>query len=318
MSFAGGGSDLKEYYKQTPGSVISTSIDKYVYVMLNKKFDNYIRIGYSQTEYVNSINEIGHNIIRETLKKLDFNEPGLDIVYMADVLPRNWGTGLGFSSSLTVGLANAIFAYRGEKVSPEQLAQIACEIEIDILHSPIGKQDQYAAAYGGLNYINFYPDESVEVTPLDIPKATFEELSKNLLLFFTGLSSDSNTVLSEQKKNTLNNNSVKKNLDLMTSLAAQFKDIIQKGNIDQVGSILHEGWMSKQKLATKISNEKINSYYNKAIQAGAEGGKLLGSGGGGFLLFYCQEKYQNNLRESICLQELPFNFESLGSSIIKF
>ena len=137
-------------------------------------------------------------------------------------------------------------------------------------------------------------------------------------MFFTGLSSDSNTVLSEQKRNTLNNNSVKKNLDLMTSLAAQFKDIIQKGNIDQVGSILHEGWMSKQKLATKISNEKINSYYNKAIQAGAEGGKLLGSGGGGFLLFYCQEKYQNNLRESICLQELPFNFESLGSSIIQF
>ena len=191
------------------------------------------------------------------------------------------------------------------------------KLKIDILNSPIGK-DQYAAAYGGLNFISFYSDESVKVSPLPIAKEIAEKLSKNLLLFFTGLSSDSNAVLSEQKKNTVNNKSVKTNLDTMTFLSRKFKDAIQQGKIDRVGSILHEGWMSKKRLATKITNQSIDQYYNKAIQLGAKGGKLLGSGGGGFLLFYCQEKYQNKLRESIGLQELPFNFESSGSSIIQF
>ena len=317
MSFAGGGSDLSAYYRQSPGAVLSTSIDKYVYVMINQKFDSYIRIGYSQTEYVKDINEIGHNIIRETLKRMDFKDPGLDIVYMADVLPRNWGTGLGFSSSLTVGLLNAIYALRGQTVSPEKLAKDACEIEIDILNSPIGKQDQYAAAYGGLNYIQFNKDETVEVNPLLCAKSFIHNLSKNLLLFFTGLNSDSNMVLGEQKVNTKKNNLVRESLDSLVSLATELKEAFNQGNMDSMGEILHKGWLSKRTLASKITNSRIDEYYDAAIKLGATGGKLLGSGGGGVFLFYCPEKYQNRLRNSLGLRELPFKFESSGSTIIQ-
>ena len=185
----------------------------------------------------------------------------------------------------------------GKRISSEELAQIACEIEIDILNSPIGKQDQYAAAYGGLNFISFYSDESVKVSPLPIAKEIAEKLSKNLLLFFTGLSSDSNAVLSEQKKNTVNNKSVKTNLDTMTFLSRKFKDAIQQGKIDRVGSILHEGWIniiikSKKRLATKITNQSIDQYYNKAIQLGAKVGENYFASRfwrrRKFLLFYCR------------------------------
>ena len=168
MSFAGGGSDIHSYYSKGFGEVLSTSIDKYVYVMVNRKFDNYIRIGYSQTEYVNNIDEIEHNIVRESLRKVGVFSTGIDIVYMADVLPRKWGTGLGFSSSLTVGLLHALYSLKGEEVSANKLAKEACEVEIEILGAPIGKQDQYAAAFGGFNSIKFNADESVELEAVSI------------------------------------------------------------------------------------------------------------------------------------------------------
>ena len=318
MSFAGGGSDLQAYYSQSSGAVLSTTIDKYVYVLVNKKFDNYIRIGYSQTEYVRDINEIGHNIIRETLKKLNFRDPGLDIVYMADVLPKNWGTGLGFSSSLTVGLLNAIYALQGVSTNPEKLAKEACEIEIDILNSPIGKQDQYAAAYGGLNYIKFNKDESVEVEKVTIDESSLGKLSNNLLLFYTGLNSDSNLVLREQKSNTQKKSLVKENLDTMVSLAKELKMSFSSNKFEILGEMLHKGWLSKKTLASQISNSKIDRYYDLARKAGAEGGKILGSGGGGFILIYCLPENQKSVREKLSdLTELHFNFANEGSKIIE-
>jgi len=318
MSFAGGGSDLSAYYRQSAGAVLSTSIDKYVYVMVNNKFDNYIRVGYSQTEYVHDISEIGHNIIRETLKKMNFSEPGLDIVYMADVLPKNWGTGLGFSSSLTVGLLNAIYALKGENITPEKLAREACEIEIDILNSPIGKQDQYAAAYGGLNYIQFNSDDSVEVNPIICDESFLNNISNNLLLFYTGLNSDSSSVLSEQKVNTKKSTEVKESLDSMVSLAKELRLSFDSKKFNVLGEILHKGWLSKRTLASKISNSKIDKYYDLAMKSGAKGGKILGSGGGGFILLYCEPERQDSIRKELTeLTELKFSLTQEGSRIIK-
>ena len=204
-SFVGGGTDLKAYYKNHYGAVISTTIDKYVYVMVNKKFDDYIRVGYSQTELVHNVDHIQHNIIREALKIVGGIWKGIDIVYMADVLPIGYGTGLGVSSSIAVGVLNALYAFKGELVSAERLAQLACKIEIDILGCPIGKQDQYAVAYGGFNYIRFNNDDSVVVEPIILDKLIKDKLNRELLLFYTGLNSDSASILNQQKINTLNN-----------------------------------------------------------------------------------------------------------------
>ena len=317
ISFAGGGSDLHSYYRKDYGAVVSSSIDSYVYVMINRKFDDYIRVGYSQTEYVTSIDEIGHNIVRECLRKVDGFNAGIDIVYMADVLPRKWGTGLGFSSSLTVGLLNALYALKGTEVSPEKLALDACEIEIDILGAPIGKQDQYAVAFGGLNFIKFNNDETVNVEPLELSKSEALSLNGNLLLFYTGLSSESTPVLREQKRNTEKQESTRSNLDTMVELAEHLRDDFKTKNISDLGAILHQGWNLKRSLASKITNNKIDFFYNCALKAGAQGGKILGSGGGGFLLVYAEKHCHNRIRDALKdLKELDFGLSGLGSTII--
>ena len=317
MSFAGGGSDLQSYYSNGYGAVLSTSIDKYVYVMVNRKFDDYIRVGYSQTEYVNNINEIGHNIIRETLRKVDLTTTGIDIVYMSDVLPRKWGTGLGFSSSLTVGLLKALYCLKGEEVTPTRLAAEACEIEIDILDSPIGKQDQYAAAFGGLNYIKFKSDETVLINPLNLNENEISFLNKKLLLFYTGLSSESSPVLKEQRHNTETKESTRKNIGKMVELANNLKVDFDSGIVDTLGKRLNEGWNIKKGLASKITNDSIDKYYSLAMNLGAEGGKILGSGGGGFILLYSDEAHHPKIRKGLSdLKELNFCISSSGSEII--
>ncbi len=314
ISFAGGGSDLKAYYKHGYGAVVSTAIDKYMYVMVNKTFDHHIRVIYSKIEYVEHIDEIEHNLAREALKLVGINQNGLDIAYMGDMLPAQTGSGLGASSALIVGILNALHTLKGERVSAKTLAQEACQVEIEMLGRPIGKQDQYAAAYGGLNYIRFNRDESVTVTPLTCRQETLEKLNRNLLLFYTGLNTQSDNILSEQTEQTLNNVTV---LDSMVGLAEELNEAVLSDDLTRFGEILHEGWLYKQKLATAITNPAIDSYYEKGREAGAIGGKILGSGGGGFLLLYCEEKKQNGVRKALSdLREAPFSFEPEGSKII--
>jgi D-glycero-alpha-D-manno-heptose-7-phosphate kinase len=313
MSFVGGGSDLRAYYQHGHGSVVSTAIDKYIYITVNKRFTEHIRVGYSKTEYVENIEDIEHNLVREALK-LTGATKGVDIVYMSDMLPAHEGSGLGGSSSILVGTLNALHAFKGEYVSAETLAQEACKIEIEILGHPIGKQDQYAAAFGGFNYIQFNSDESVFVNPIICKKKTKEELHKRLLLFYTGINSRSDTILIEQKRKTPDNLHI---LGKMVELSKELQEALKNNNLREFGNILHQNWVYKQKLASKITNPVINNYYEKARRVGAIGGKILGSGGGGFLLLYCEEKNQNKVRQVLSgLKEASFRFEPEGSKII--
>ncbi len=313
MSFAGGGTDLRAYYQHGHGDVVSTAINKFIYITVNKRFTHHIRVAYSKVEYVENIDDIEHNLVREALKLVGITK-GIDVVYMSDMLPANEGSGLGASSSLTVGTLNALHAYNGEHVSAENLAKEACKIEIDLLGHPVGKQDQYEAAYGGFNHIRFNEDESVFVNPIIFKKGLKEELNKNLLLFYTGVKTRSDVVLAEQNRKTPNNLC---SLDKMVELAEELRKSLENGDITEFGNVLHKGWVLKQKLASNITNPVLNSYYEKARKAGAIGGKILGSGGGGFFLFYCDEDKQNNVRKVLSdLKETSFKFEPQGSRII--
>lgn len=313
ISFMGGGSDLPVYYRRKRGAVISTAIDRYIYITVNKKFDDLVRVSYSQTELVETVDQIEHNIIREALKIAGIDR-GVEVVYMGDIPLGSAGIGLGSSSSLAVGVLNALYAYRGQHVSAEHLAQKACEIEIDILGHPIGKQDQYASAYGGLNHIQFNMDESVYIDPIICIREIREALNKRLLLFYTGITRISSHILEEQKKNISHNG---KNLDAMVSLTETMRCAIMNADYRKIGELLHEGWMKKKQLAAPISDSIIDNYYDKARAAGALGGKIVGAGGGGFLLFYCEPEYQHRVRAALSdLQETPFIFEPQGSKII--
>jgi len=313
MSFAGGGSDLSVYYKTGYGLVISTAINKYIYITVNKKFDDLIRVSYSSTEVVDSVDKIKHNIIREAIKLVGI-ENGIEVVYMGDVPLGSAGIGLGSSSSLAVGVLNALYAYKGMHVSAEKLAREACEIEIDILGHPIGKQDQYAAAYGGLNSIQFNLDESVYVDPVICGKETKDEIQKRLLVFYTGIERFSTDILCDQKKEIDNNKNYLKD---MVRIAEDMKNALVNKNIDSFGEFLNQGWELKKKLTAKISNTKIDQYYKKAIAEGAIGGKVMGAGGGGFLLFYAHEEKHDNIRRALGeLKENKIEFEPQGSKII--
>jgi D-glycero-alpha-D-manno-heptose-7-phosphate kinase len=313
MSFAGGGSDLRAYYQHGYGAVTSTTIDKYMYVMINDRFTKHIRVGYSQVEYVENVDEIKHDLVREAMKFLDITEK-IEINLMTDILPTQKGSGLGASSSILVGILHALHTFKDEKVSSKQLAQEACEIEIEVLGNPIGKQDQYAAAYGGLNWIQFNADESVIVDPVGCKPDVKEELNRTLLLFYTGMISRTSDVLPEQREKTKKNLEV---LDKMVTLAADLRKALENDDLTDFGTILHQGWLYKQKLASKITNPLINSYYENARETGAIGGKILGSGGGGFLLLYIPENKQAVVRKSLAnLQEIDFEFDHKGSRIV--
>lgn len=313
VSFVGGGTDFKNYYKRGYGAVVSTAINKYVYVILNPRFDDLIRLGYSKPELVENVDEIEHDIARESLKLTGVNK-GIELIYFADIQIGKAGTGLGSSSALAVGILNALYAYKGEKIDIEILAKQACQIEIDILERPIGKQDQYITAHGGFNHIKFHSDENVSMKPIDLDKEILDYLDKNLLMFYTGIETGSSNVLTEQDKNTDLNISF---LDEMAQLTDEIQKILLEKKFKKFGEMLHQNWLYKKQLASKISNNFIDDYYQRGLDAGALGGKILGSGGGGFLLFYCEPENQNNLREELSdLRELEFRFESEGSKII--
>lgn len=313
-SFAGGGSDLAVYYREAGfGAVVTTAIDKYIYITVNKKFDDLIRVSYSKTEIVETLDKVEHNIIREALKIVGI-EKGIELVYMGDIPLGSAGIGLGSSSSLAVGVLNALYAYKGQHISAKKLAEDACKIEIDILGHPIGKQDQYAAGYGGFNYIQFNKDETVYVDPVIFESETREALENKLLLFYTGISRISSDILKGQKESIPNNINY---LHKIVDLAKELRECLINNDLTEFGEILHRGWLYKKKLADGISNTKIDEYYERARNAGAIGGKVLGAGGGGFLLFYCEEENQNNVKKALSeLKEIPFRFEPQGSKII--
>lgn len=311
VSFCGGGSDLAAFYHQHEGCVLSTSIDKYLYLSIHPYFySKEILLKYSENELVDDVRKIKHPIFRTVLQDMDVN--GIEIVSTADV-PS--GTGLGSSSTFTVGLLHALNVYKRSFCSKGWLAEKACDIEINQLGAPIGKQDQYAAAFGGLNFIRFHSDDTVSVEPIVMKAETYKKLEKNLLMFYTGIKHDANKILAVQKKNMMDEEKIN-NLLQMTSLANEMKIALEKNDLTSFAEILDANWHLKRTLAKGVTSSVIDDIYEKALQHGASGGKLLGAGGGGFLLFYCEAERQDELRQSLNLEEFPFHFEHDGTSIV--
>lgn len=313
MSFVGGGSDLPSFYRERDGAVISTAIDKYVYVTVNKKFDDGIRIGYSINEEVETIDQIAHPIVRHTMALCGL-KGGIEITTIADIPSR--GTGLGSSSAFTVGLLNCLSAYLGRYVTAATLGAEASRIEIELCGQPIGKQDQFASAYGGFNLIEFRGDERVDVTPVVMPQHLRERLERRIIIFYTGMTRSASVILAEQSAQTAARRDKREALGRMVELAYQTRDELQSGNIDSFGEILHENWEIKKSMAEGISNSNIDGWYSSARAAGASGGKILGAGAGGFLAFYAPEERHDQIAASLPLRRMKFGFDPLGSRII--
>ena len=313
ISFAGGGSDLPDFFKKHEGAVVSTSIDKFIHIALHPHFEKKtLLLKYTKTEEVKHPRELENHIARTILSHQKMN--GLEIASSGD-LPSQ--TGLGSSSSFAVSLYHAVTAHLHKKVSPEDLAEYACDTEIKRLKYPIGKQDQYAAAYGGLNFYRFLKNGTVVVEPIKISPKKKKELDENLLLFYTGITRSANDVLKEQKNNIQKKTNAVTNLKEMVSIAYEMRDALEKDNLKEFGKLLHKGWMLKQSVASTITNSEINKYYEIGLKNGALGGKLLGAGGGGCLLFYCEKKDQERLKKALRkLRHIPFSFSDKGSEII--
>lgn len=311
VSLFGGGTDFPDYFRAEGGCVLSTAINKYIFVIIKRRFDQQLRVGYTRTELVSRLDDLQHELIREALRMTGIYQ-GVEVATMGDIPSR--GSGLGSSSTVTVGALHAMYAYKGELVSAEKLAQAACTIELDILGKPIGVQDQYIAAYGGLRFFEFKPDGSVASQSLDLSDTTRRTLSQNLLLFFTGVTRPSSEILHEQKSN------ISQRLPLlrhMKNLADQARRELLAGHIDAIGALLDEAWQYKKQLASRVSNTLIDELYTTARQAGASGGKITGAGGGGFLLLCCPLERQAAVRARLAgLQELPFALEPDGSKPI--
>jgi len=315
MSFVGGGSDLPAFYNNDEvGAVISSAINKYIYVNVNKKFDDGIRIGYSSNEEVATVDAIKHPIVKASMQHLGMTG-GIEITTIADIPSK--GTGLGSSSSFTVGLLHALNAYLGKYSSAEMLGRDACRVEIEFCKEPIGKQDQYAAAYGGFNLIEFRSDESVVVSPVICKATTVKSLQDSLLMFYTGITRNASSILKEQSIAITSTSAKFRSLRQMVGLAYRLRDELQANNLDAVGEILHENWILKKSLTDNISNHAIDQWYEAARGAGAKGGKILGAGAGGFLLLIAPpEKHQDIKKALHMLREIPIELEPLGSRII--
>jgi len=319
ISFAGGGTDLRSYYKNNKyGAVLSTSIDRYIYVTIKKQpplFEEKYRLNYSETEMVNDLEKINNPIIRECLRFFEID----DQLYISTIADAPSSTGLGSSSTFCVGLLNALYKFTGEFVSAGRLAEEAAHIECDILKRPMGKQDHYAAAYGGINYIRFYDDETVTVRPLNMPSKNLKKFSNSITMFWTGLTRPSESVLLEQdKKNNIN----KDILDKMKKQALDLSNILTEVDlsISSIGSILNQGWELKKNLASNISNRTIDKWYDTAMSHGAFGGKISGAGGGGFLSLVTDpsriEELSHHL-EKLGLKRYNFGFDTSGTTVTK-
>ena len=311
ISFFGGGTDFRAFFMQEGGCVLSSAIDKYIFITIKQRFDSKLRIGYTQTEMVDEVDQIHHELIRESLRLTGIDR-GVEITTMADIPSE--GSGLGSSSTVTVGALHAMYAYLGEIVSAERLAREACEVEIEMLKRPIGIQDQYIAAYGGLRFFEFLPNGQIIVEKIKLSSEAQRALNNNFMLFFTGMSRDSSSILKEQVdnlKNRLNE------LREIKNMAHEARCAIEEENFDALGVLLHQSWELKKRLAGTVSNGRINEMYEAARGAGAIGGKIAGAGGGGFLLLYVPWESQNQVRMRLKhLQELPFRLEADGTKVI--
>lgn len=314
MSFVGGGSDLAVFYRKFGGAVVSTAINQFVYITVNKKFDEKIRVSYSKTEEARTVDRIKHPLVREAMKLLKI-DGGLEITSVADIPGR--GSGLGSSSSFTVGLLHALHAYAERYAGAEQLAQEACEIEIGRCGEPIGKQDQYAAAYGGLNFIQFHEDDSVSVEPILCKRETLRTIQDHILVFYTGITRSASDVLKHQQSAVASEKKKQAVMRKMVALAEQMKSELQRNRAGAFGEIIHEGWLLKKSLTSGISTDAIDGWYAKARKAGAVGGKLLGAGAGGFLMFYAPPEKHEAITQSLDkLRRMDFKFEPQGSRIL--
>jgi len=315
IPLGGGGTDLPAYYTQYGGFLISASIDKYIYITLNKRFEKSIRVSYSQTEIVDSVEEIKHPIVREALKLLKIDS-GIEITSIADI-PSN--TGLGTSSSFTVGLLNALHTYKNEKVSTKDLAEEACYIEIELLKEPIGKQDQYLAAFGGIVCLDIDRLGCVQVIPLKLSEDVLDQLESNTLLFYTGIKRSASEVLDSQSKNaSLNNDQVIQGMHQIKKIGLEIKDVFEKEDLERFGNLLDLHWQTKKTLSNKISQEKIDQWYEIAKKSVAAGGKLMGAGGGGFFMFNCPNG-KNGFRKIMDqegLREMRFRIDFEGSKVL--
>lgn len=313
ISFVGGGSDMKDFYEKKTGKVVCTAIDKFVFAIVKERFDDMIYINYSKKECVDRVPEIQHDLVREAMRLTGVTK-GIEITTLADI-PSS-GSGLGSSSSVTVALLHALYAYQDTLVTAEQLAQDACHIEIDILGKPIGKQDQYAAAYGGTNKFIFRDDGTTDRTPIEMTSTNKRKFASSLLLYYTGITRNADTILSKQKSNLTDPDKVD-NMEKMVSLVDPFTDAMERADIIQCGDLMDQNWMLKQNMASGISNDRIQKMYEKAKAAGALAGKIAGAGGGGFLLLIVPRERQNSVFEALKeYRELPFMMESSGSKVI--
>lgn len=313
ISFVGGGSDLEDFYSSHGGAVLSVTINKYMYISSHHFFDSEkVRIKYSKTETVTSIDKIEHPIVREILKKFEIRG-ALEISSNADI-PA--GTGLGSSSAFTVGMLHNLYVRACQYVSKHKIAEEACDIEINKLREPIGKQDQYASSFGGLNIFTFDKSGTVAVEPVHLNVNVYKKLRDNLLLFYIGRKRKASTILNEQRANMQDSNKVEI-VKEMVKLVWQSRDALYSNELDHFGQILHKNWILKRELASKICDNEIDRIYDLALKNGAIGGKLLGAGGGGFMLLYCPITRQNELRNALAyLKELEFKFENNGSTLL--
>jgi D-glycero-alpha-D-manno-heptose-7-phosphate kinase len=311
VSFLGGGTDFRDFYLREEGCVLSTAIDKYIFVIIKRRFDEKIRLGYTHTEWVDSVDELEHELIREALRLTGITRQ-VEISTMGDIPAQ--GSGLGSSSTVTVGSLHAMYALQGQLVEAEKLASQACQIEIDTLGKPIGKQDQYIAAYGGLRFITFKRDDTVQVETVPLSDDLLRALGERLLLFYTGITRQASTVLEDQVAH------MDQRLDALRGLkqlALEARRHLEAGQLDALGTAMDRGWALKRELSSQISSAHIDEMYNTARKAGALGGKIAGAGGGGFLLLYCPPKHQDSVRYALRgLRELPFRPEKDGSKVI--
>lgn len=313
MSFVGGGSDLPAFYREEEGAVLSTSIDKYMYICVNKKFDGRIRVSYTRTEDVERREEVEHPLVREAMNLVDI-DGGIEIASMADIPSK--GSGLGSSSTYTVGLLNALYAYRNQFASKEKLASQACEIEIDRCGEPIGKQDQYAAAYGGLNLIRFHPDNSVSVDPVICRPSLLNEMEDSILVFFTGRTRSASAVLANQSS-AMRMADRRVLMRRMVQLAFEMKEQLESGTIEFLGNLLDENWRLKAQLTSGITDPQIDAWYASGMENGALGGKLLGAGNGGFIMFYAPKERHAQIKAALSkLEPVKFRFDRTGAQIV--
>jgi len=311
ISFLGGGTDFADFYREYGGCVLTTAIDKYVYVIVKERFDEAIVVGYTKKEWVTKVDDLEHELVREAMKKTGV-EKGIEITFLSDVPAA--GSGLGSSSSVTVGTLNALYQYTGRAVDAERLAREACEIEIEILKKPIGVQDQYIAAYGGVDFIEFRKDGTIAVEPAGLSGEQLDDLNSHMMVWFTGKTRQAAAVLKEQKANIPKKNKV---LVEMAQQARVGRRLLMAGRIAALGKLLDEGWRLKKTLASKVSDGEIDKIYKAAVKAGAYGGKISGAGGGGFLTLLVPSVKREAVRRAMAgLQEMPVGLSRDGSKVI--